>query len=163
MHNLTKVRLFTFLLAVTYPFALIFLCPAALMKRKNTGRHFFFFDRYVIGGAQRIHLDILQSIEHLPKQVYFTRYSPNDKLKSSFYSIPNSACLDIHTWCDYLIFRPFTVHYYAFYINRHKDPFIFSGNSTFFYDMLPYLKGTKVELLHNFTHGKSGMEFFGLA
>lgn len=165
MHNLTKIKLFKILLWATYPLAWVLVYPLVLFKKKSNGRHFFFFDRFVIGGAQRIHLHILDSIPEIPKEIYFTRFSPNDKLKEEFYSKSNSRCSDIHFWCDNLLFRLFTVHYYAFYLNRHNGAHVFSSNSTFFYDMLPFLKKEliKTELLHNFTHGKSGMEFFGLA
>ncbi|HXS35854.1 MAG TPA: glycosyltransferase family 4 protein [Flavipsychrobacter sp.] len=150
---------------MTYPLALIFIYPFTLFKKRNKGSLFFFFDRYVIGGAQRVHLDIMQCIEDKYKQVYFTRSSFNDVLKNGFYSQPNSKCSDIHLWCDNLIFRIFTVHYFAFYINRHQKAHVFSSNSTFFYDMLPFMRKSviKTELLHNFTYGKKGMEFFGLA
>lgn len=165
MHNLTKIRLFRILLWVTYPLALVVLYPLAMLRKKNPSGLFFLFDRYAIGGAQRIHLDILNGIPDIPKQVWFTRLSPNDKLKESFYSIPNSRCLDIHIWCDYLLLRLFSVHYFAFYINRHQQAHVFSSNSTFFYDLLPFIrkKIIKTELLHNFSFGKKGMEFFGLA
>jgi glycosyltransferase involved in cell wall biosynthesis len=117
-----------------------------------------------MGGAQRIHLDILKSIPEADKDVFFTRFSPNAVFKDEFYTVPNASCLDIHIWCDYLILRLFSVHYFSFYINRHSQGHIFGANSTFFYDMLPFInkKITRTELLHNFTFGKKGMEFFGL-
>lgn len=165
MHNLTKIKIFRILLRITYPFACLFVYPASLFKKKHAGHLFFFFDRYCIGGAQRVHLDILNSICDRQKQVYFTRYSPDTIFKNDFYAIPAAACRDIHVWCDNLLFRLFTVHYYAFYINRHPKAHIFGSNSTFFYDLLPFLKKKVVctELLHNFTYGKKGFEFFGLA
>jgi glycosyltransferase involved in cell wall biosynthesis len=153
------------LLWITYPIALLLIYPFVLLRKKNPTHLFFFFDRYAIGGAQRIHLDILKSVEDIYKQVYFTRKSPNDRLKDAFYSIANTGNSDIHIWCDYLLFRLFTVHYFAFYVNRHARAHILSSNSTFFYDMLPFLSTGvhKTELLHNFSYGKNGMEFFGLA
>lgn len=165
MHNLTKIKIFRFLLICTYPFAFIFLYPFALGRKKNSSPLFFFFDRYAMGGAQRIFLDILNSVTNVHKQVYFTRRSADDTLKQLFYSIPETESRDIHFWCDNLLFRLFSVHYWCFYINRHKQAHVFSSNSTFFYDMLPFLKKEfcKTELLHNFTYGKMGMEFFGLA
>lgn len=165
MHNLTKIKLFRIASSITYLPALLFIYPFALLKKKNQSGLFFFFDRYSIGGAQRIHLDILESVEDISKQVYFTRKSVNQSLKESFYSVPNTASKDIHFWCDNILFRLFTVHYYAFYLNRHKQAKILSSNSTFFYDLLPFLnnKIVTIELLHNFTFGKKGMEFFGLA
>jgi glycosyltransferase involved in cell wall biosynthesis len=165
MHNLTKIRLFRIVSWLVYPFALLFVYPFSLLKRKNKGHLFFFFDRYAIGGAQRIHLDILESVAGLPKQLYFTRAAEDHSLKEAFFSVPNTEASDIHFWCDNLLFRLFTIHFYAFYINRHGRSHVFSANSTFFYDMLPFLKKRVVttELLHNFTGGKRGMEYFGLA
>jgi glycosyltransferase involved in cell wall biosynthesis len=97
--------------------------------------------------------------------VFFTRKSPNDRLKEAFYSVPKTQNRDIHIWCDFLVFRLFSVHYFAFYLNRHRRAHVLSSNSTFFYDMLPFLYPHvyKTELLHNFSYGKKGMEFFGLA
>jgi glycosyltransferase involved in cell wall biosynthesis len=165
MHNLTKIKIFRTLLYCTYPVALILLFPFALLQKKNKSHLFFFFDRFVMGGAQRIFLDILNSVNNVHKQVYFTRRSADDTLKQLFYAQPNTKSRDIHFWCDNLFFRLFSVHYLCFYINRHKKAHIFGSNSTFFYDMLPFInkKVCKTELLHNFTYGNSGMEFFGLA
>lgn len=153
------------LLWCTYPLALIFVYPFALLKKKNSTPFFFFLDRYSIGGAQRIHLDILASIADIHKQLYFTRLSVDKNLKDVFYATPNADIKDIHVWCDNLLFRLFTVHFYTLYVNRHKKAHVFSSNSTFFYDMLPFFAKHVVttELLHNFTHGNNGMEFFGLA
>lgn len=165
MHNIFKIRVFRVLLCITYPIALIFIYPFALFKKKNKGNLFFFFDRYAIGGAQRVHLDILEAVEKQYKQLYFTRLSQNQALKDEFFALPNCDVRDIHFWCDNLLFRLFTVHYYSLYINRHRKAHVFSSNSTFFYDILFFLKKKviKTELLHNFTYGKNGMEFFGLA
>lgn len=165
MHNLTKIKLFRILLCITYPFCFIFLFPVLLSRKKWHVHHFFFFDRYAIGGAQKVHLDILEAVKDLPKTVFFTRHSPNDKMKDSFYSFKNTQCFDIHFWCDNLLLRLFSVHYFCFLINQCPDAIVLSSNSTFFYDMLPFLKKKirKIELLHNFSYGKKGMEFFGLA
>lgn len=164
MHNITKIKLFRILLWITYLPSLIFLYPLAKLRKKSSTGLFFFFDRFSMGGAQRIHLDILKSIPEVEKQVFFTRFSPNIIFRNEFYQSPNTTCFDIHICCDYLLFRLFSVHYFSFYINRHAGAQIFSANSTFFYDMLPFIKKTivRTELLHNFTFGKKGMEYFGL-
>jgi len=150
---------------ITYPFALFILYPIVFFKKRKTTQHFFFFDRYELGGAQRVHIDILQSISDQDKQAYFTRLSKNTLLKREFYSIKNIHIKDIHVCCDSLLLRLFSVHYFAFYINKHRGAQVLSSNSTFFYDMLPFLSKhiIKTELLHNFTYGKKGMEFFGLS
>jgi glycosyltransferase involved in cell wall biosynthesis len=165
MHNITKIKLFRILLRITYLPSLILLYPFALLRKKSSNGLFFFFDRYSLGGAQRIHLDILKSIPEMEKQLFFTRFSPNTIFRDEFYRVPHAEIRDIHVWCDNLLLRLFSVHYYSFYINRHRAGQLFGANSTFFYDMLPFIKNRfkKAELLHNFTFGKNGMEFFGLA
>lgn len=165
MHNLRKIKLFRILLYATYPVSVLFLYPAALLRKKNQGKYFFFWDRYAIGGAQRVHLDILESVEDEQKMQFFTRLSVNDKMKKAFFSQPNSMAEDIHIFCDNLLLRLFSVHYYAFFVNRHPGAHVLSSNSTFFYDMLPFIGDhiERTELLHNFTYGDNGMEFFGLA
>jgi len=164
MHNITKIKLFRILLRITYLPSLIFLYPFVLLRKKSKGGLFFFFDRFSLGGAQRIHLDILKSIPEKEKIVFFTRHSPNKVFKDEFYHTPNTGCRDIHIWCDWLLLRLFSVHYFSFYINRHQEAQVFGANSTFFYDMLPFIHKSiiRTELLHNFTFGKNGMEFFGL-
>ena len=163
MHTLTKIKLFRIMLYISYPFALL-LYPFALLRKKNKSHLFFFFDRYVIGGAQRVHLDILKSVADVPKQLYFTRKSENSLFKDEFYALPNTDIKDIHKWCENLLIRLFSVHFYAFYINSHKKALVFSSNSTFFYDMLPFLnkRVIKTELLHSFFKHTKGPEFFGL-
>ena len=165
MHNLAKIRMFRLLLRVTYIPSLLLIYPFVYFKKKNRSHLFFFFDRYSIGGAQRVHLDILDTVKDIPKQVFFTRRSLNQKLKQAFYEVPNTESRDIHFWCDNLLFRLFSVHYFAHYLNRHGHATVLSANSTFFYDLLPFLKKKifRIELLHNFSYGNKGMEFFGLA
>lgn len=165
MHNLTKIKIFRIALWCTYPLALLVLYPFALLRKKKQSSLFFLFDRYSIGGAQKIFLDILESLDDTSKTVYFTRRSVDGKLKSLFYNQPNTYSRDIHIWCDYLLFRLFAVHFYAFYLNRHKNLRILSSNSTFFFDLLPFLskQSLRIELLHNFSYGNKGFEFFGLA
>ncbi|MEO6830960.1 MAG: glycosyltransferase family 4 protein [Chitinophagaceae bacterium] len=165
MNNRTKILLFRWLLRINWLPSLLFMYPLAMLRKRLQARHVFFFDRYVLGGAQRVHLDILESISEEPKVVFFTRFSPNTVLKSAFESMPNTRCEDIHFWCDNLFFRLFAVHYWAFFLNRHNNLVVFSSNSTFFYDLLPWLRldFCRIELLHNFTYGKKGMEAFGLA
>jgi glycosyltransferase involved in cell wall biosynthesis len=165
MHNLTKIKIFRVLLWMMYPFAILFIRPLAFIKKRRKSSLFFFFDRYAIGGAQRVYLDILESVNDHYKTVYFTRKSADKQLKKTFYSQSNTECHDIHLFTDNLLIRLFTVHYFAFYINRHKEAKVLSSNSTFFYDMLPFIKDEvkRIELLHNFSYGKRGMEFFGLA
>jgi glycosyltransferase involved in cell wall biosynthesis len=145
--------------------SLVLVAPLAFLRKKLKGKHVFLFDRYSLGGAQRVHLDILDGIPEVEKLVLFTRKSPNEVMKGAFEAAPNTECLDIHFWCDNLVFRLFAVHYWAFYLNRHMGVKILSSNSTFFYDLLSWLRhdNERIELLHNFTYGKKGMEFFGLA
>lgn len=165
IHTLTKVKYYRWLLYCTYPVALVVVYPLFLLKKKNATGYFFFFDRYVIGGAQTVYLNLLNAIPEIYKELYFTRQSLDDKLKKDFYSLQNTKCKDIHFWCDNLLLRLFTVHYYSFHINRHKQAVIYGSNSTFFHDMLPFInkRNIKIELLHSFAFADNGLEYFGIA
>jgi len=164
MHNITKIKLFRILLRITYLPSLIVLYPLALLRKKSGSGLFFFFDRYSLGGAQKVHLDILRAVEKTEKSVFFTRNSPDSTFKKDFENIPENSIFYIDRLCDPVLIRLFSVHYFAFYLNRHSNPRVLGSNSTFFYDMLPFLKKKAVtlELLHNFSFGNNGMEFFGL-
>ncbi|MBS1643839.1 MAG: glycosyltransferase family 4 protein [Bacteroidetes bacterium] len=165
VHNRTKILLFRWLLRLTWLPSLLFVLPFALFRKRLNSVYVFFFDRYSLGGAQKVHLDILESLEGYNKSVFFTRHSPNTVMQAAFEATPNTVCSDIHFWCDNLLIRLFSVHFWAFYLNRHKGLVLLSANSTFFYDLLPWLHADifRIELLHNFTYGKKGMEAFGLA
>jgi glycosyltransferase involved in cell wall biosynthesis len=165
LHNLTKIKLFRIALWFTYPIAWLLFLPVIIF-RKRRAELFFFLDRYSIGGAQKIHLDVLDSASDTKKHLYFTRKSPDNKLRDVFFKKPNTIARDVHVWCDYLLFRLFSVHYFAFLLNSYNKSVVFTSNSTFFYDVLPFINKSRVvviEMLHNFTYGKKGMEFFGLA
>ena len=165
MHNITKIKLFRILLRITYLPSLILLYPLAFFRKKSNNGLFFFFDRYSLGGAQRIHLDILKSIPETEKQIFFTRYSPNAVFYNEFYAIPNSESQGypylVRLFIISTIFRSLFQFLYKQASVRARYS---AANSTFFYDMLPFInkKFKRTELLHNFTFGKNGMEFFGL-
>jgi glycosyltransferase involved in cell wall biosynthesis len=164
MHNITKIKLFRIVLRITYLPSLIFLYPIVIFKKKQKGNLFFFFDRYSLGGAQRVHLDILKSVESTEKLVFFTRKSSDDTFKREFENIKCTSLHFVEKYCEPFLIRIFSVHYFVFYINRHPNARVLSSNSTFFYDMLPFIRKevVTIELLHNFSFGKNGMEFFGL-
>lgn len=164
MNALAKIKLFRIVLWMTYPVSLILLYPLALLRKKNPGHLFLFFDKYEMGGAPRTHLNILDSIPNLPKQVYFTRTSLTKAYRQEFYNLPGTDVFEISFLCENILLRIFSVHYFAFYINRHDKAHVFSSVSTFFYDMLPFLGKhvVKTELLHMFTNDKKGLEYFGL-
>lgn len=164
MHNITKIKIFRILLGITWLPSVIFLYPLALLRKKSRTGLFFFFDRYSMGGAQKVHLDILESVEDVEKDLFFTRKSPDHVMKDHFEKIKDTQIHHIQWCCDAILMRLFSVHFFSFYINRHANARVLSSNSTFFYDMLPFFKRSvfTIELLHNFSYGKNGMEFFGL-
>ncbi|HEX5314918.1 MAG TPA: hypothetical protein VFX38_08460, partial [Gammaproteobacteria bacterium] len=163
---LLRVRVFRLCSAVVWPLALLFVYPLSLLKKKNPGGLFFLFDRYCIGGAQGVFLDILAAVEDSPKQLYFTRRPADSGLKHLFYAVPNTEIREIDFWTCNPLLRFFAVHFYAFYINRHRGARVLGSNSTFFYDLVPFLsrKVRSIDLFHNFqNYGNHGFQFYGLA
>jgi glycosyltransferase involved in cell wall biosynthesis len=114
---------------------------------------FLFFPFYHIGGAEKVHSEIISSIKDLKPLVIFTKQSKDKSFKQLF--ARNADCVDIsffseRSWTSYLCFGII-----SHMINRAQNPVVFGSNSNFFYHLLPYLKPNTycVDLIHAFGGG----------
>lgn len=122
----------------------------------------FFFPSYHTGGAERVHLDIVQSLPHKKSIVIFTGKSYNSHFLNDFkkagYIFDISAILG----------NPFykRILYFVFSkIGIFNQLTTFGCNTTFYYDLLPLLRKDikKIDLLHAFTFPeKTGMENYSI-
>lgn len=111
------------------------------------------FPGYALGGAEKVHADIIACFPEKRVLVLFTRRSANDKMYHLF-DLPHVTLLDISRFTDNkakywqnFIWRGIC----AGFINRHqKRPVVFSGQCNFGYKLLPHLdrEVRKVELIH---------------
>ncbi|TFG91541.1 MAG: glycosyltransferase [Syntrophobacterales bacterium] len=124
---------------------------------RNVSSKFFFFPFLHVGGAEKVHADIVNCVADSKPWVFFTKRSVNSKFRK-LYS-PNIRLFNFWALLKYAY--PLSVGIMAGLINRHKKPVVFGSNSLFFYLMLPHLRPDvlKIDLLHAFG---GGAEHFSL-
>lgn len=112
-----------------------------------------FFPGYALGGAEKVHADILHCFPDKKILIFFTRRSANDKMWHLF-DRPGIRLMDISRYTDnkYKYWQNFIWRgICAAWINRQaQPPTVFSGQCNFGYKLLPHLRQNvrKVELIH---------------
>ncbi|HEV2915721.1 MAG TPA: glycosyltransferase family 4 protein [Pyrinomonadaceae bacterium] len=121
---------------------------------RNSSGLFFFFPFYQVGGAEKIHADIVACVaDHHRPWIFFTNPSKDAKFKPLF---EKSARL-----FDISFLTPGSLRYYGYvaalasFINRHERAVVFGCNTVLFYDLIPRLKADvrRIDLLHAFGGG----------
>lgn len=123
----------------------------ALLPFRNGSGLFFFFPFYHVGGAERVHANIVNCFAEQKPWVFFTKRSHNSNFRA-LYS-PNARLVNI--WALLTYGYPLSVGIVAGFVNHHKNPVVFGSNSLFYYLLVPYLKPEVrcVDLLHAFGGG----------
>ncbi len=133
----------------------------SIVKRldKSEGSIYFFFPFYHIGGAERVHLDILSSVNHKNPVCFITDSSINNDLKAQY--IKNSTLIELFRWGRKKSFKKHMQKKIAVKINKANNAVVFGCNSHFFYDLLPLLKKDvkKIDLIHAFIGDNSFEEW----
>ncbi len=125
--------------------------PSILMNlNRSDSSIYFFFPFYHTGGAERVHLDILNSVKDLKPTCFITDRSVNNDFKEDY--IKNSKLIELFRWGKKKSFRKHIAKKIALKINQTPNAVIFGCNSSLFYDVLPLLnKNTKkIDMIHAF-------------
>lgn len=130
-----------------------------LRKKINDNSYFFFFPFYHVGGAERVHTDILEVFKNDKTLCFITNTSKNEAFKSNFEQ--NSEIL----YMGNLIRSPFkkwVLKLISESINKKEKPVVFGCNSSFFYDLIPYFAPhvKVIDLIHAFS--ENGPEIWSL-
>jgi glycosyltransferase involved in cell wall biosynthesis len=125
---------------------------ARLFPCYNRSGLFFFFPFCHIGGAERVHADIVTCLAPERPWVFFCKWSPRPGvLREEF-----GRSARVFDWRLRLKYSyPFSAWLMAGVVNRHPNAVVFGCNTLFFYKMLPYLAEhvRVVDLLHAFGGG----------
>lgn len=123
----------------------------ACIPAVNRSGYFFFFPFFHMGGAERVHADVVNCFRNEKPWVVFTKKSSSRE----FYSLFDQGARLFNLWpiCKYLY--PFSVGLAAGFINRHKQPMVFGANSLFYSLLLPFLKPDvhTADMIHAFGGG----------
>ena len=125
------------------------ICGSVYSSKINT-HIFFFFPYYHMGGAEKVHLDIVGVVKNENPVVVFNYESKNNFFYDKFKSI--SEVVDQNRYLKSRYKRWFLVGFWSGLINRKNKPTVFGSNNYFFYDILPYLKNDVkvIDLIHAF-------------
>ncbi|MDT3698281.1 MAG: glycosyltransferase family 4 protein [Thermincola sp.] len=120
---------------------------------------YFFFPVYHIGGAEKVHADIVACVADQNPIVFFTNKSINQNFKFLFEG--KGKLFDISKLIENRIFSLICLGIIAKIINKHPYPVVFGSNSAFYYRIIPYLHSRvyKIDLIHAFG---GGVEFVSL-
>ena len=112
------------------------------------GTHIYFFPRYAMGGAEKVHLDIVKLHKTKPL-VIFTSASDNDFHKEDF--INNAYCIDVSEILKFIFLKIVLSFFLKIKINKSKV--VFGCNSKYYYEIIPKINFQKVktiDLFHSF-------------
>lgn len=124
-----------------------------LIKRKIKAidsEIFFIFPVMDIGGAERVHIEIMKTIRDKHPTCIITNYSKNNDLRPEFEAVAH--IIELERWGWKAKFRKKMAKELAKKINSNPNNVVFSSNNYFFYDLLPFLDDRilKIDLSHAF-------------
>lgn len=140
---------------IIFPFALLGRLIARFRPLSGEYDIFFFFPFYHVGGAEKVHSEIVKQFPEKKIVIFFTKKSVNDAMLPQFRA-PNITIYNVSAYTDNkwlyflnLIWRGII----AAYIHRQRvTPVVFNGQCNFAYKLSPHLRPAvrQVELIHSF-------------
>lgn len=117
----------------------------------NTGRHYFIFPYMHVGGAEKVHAAIVETVSDQKPVVIFSGFSENNKFLTRF--TQHATVIDAAHYINYPLTRTRAKRLLAEKLNS-KRSVIFGSNAGFFYDIIPMLKKdvTVIDLIHAFKY-----------
>lgn len=112
--------------------------------------HFFFFPFYHIGGAERVHLDILEVFDKKNSICFITNNSMNNYFYEEFKS--KTTLIEIEKLTPK--YKQKLINLIVKHINKKNKSLVFGCNSHLFYDLIPNFKDTVkiIDLIHAFSY-----------
>lgn len=162
--KLMSIKWFKFLPAKINSFIKFFIFYFTESKKIKNAEIIFFFPFYHTGGAEKVHIDIVNCFNKNNTYIFFLGKSSSDNNKKKF--IKNSNYYEVF---EFLNRSRFTKKIFldslskminsSIYINT-----LFSSNSSFFYTLIPNINNDikKIDLIHAFSYPDSGLEIFSM-
>ncbi len=133
-------------------------------KKIKKAEILFFFPFYHIGGAEKVHIDIVNCFKNNNTYIFFQGKSSSDSNKKKF--IQNSHYYEVFELLNRSRFtKKIFLESLSKMINNsiHVNT-LFSSNSSFFYTLIPNINSNikKIDLIHAFSYPDSGLEIFSI-
>ena len=109
------------------------------------GTHIYFFPSYAMGGAEKVHLEIVKLNKTNPL-VIFTSSSKNDFHKNDFFD--HSCCIEISEILKFTFLK--RILYFFLKIKINKCKVVFGCNSKYFYEIVAIIDSKSVKIIDLF-------------
>ena len=109
------------------------------------GTHIFFFPRYAMGGAEKVHLDIIK-INKIKPLVIFTSASHNNFYKQFFFDYAH--CIEVSEILKFTFLKRILSFFLKIKINKRKV--VFGCNSKYYYELIPKIDNQRVKIIDLF-------------
>jgi glycosyltransferase involved in cell wall biosynthesis len=135
------------------------LLKRTIEKTENLGGLFFFFPYTHVGGAEKVHAQITETVKDKNPWIFFTGFSLNKKFLPMFEN--NGTLLDVAVGINHPFFIKRSMKLIAECIEKSNKPVIFGCNNLFFYDLIPVLSNNVkvIDLMHDFRFDGEEMVF----
>lgn len=126
------------------------LLKKSILQSKNENGIFFFFPYTHVGGAEKVHALITETVREKQPWIFFTGFSINKKFLPLFES--NGVILDVARGINHPFFIKRSMKLIVQAIEQAPHPVVFGCNNLFFYDLIPNLSAKVhiIDLLHDF-------------
>src|SRR5690606_21378534 len=130
--------------------------------KKINSNIFFVFPTYQIGGAERVHAEIMTVVADQNPTCIITEEPKDSGFKQDFYQA--AKVIELKRWGTKKAFISIMAKKIAMTINRQDKPVVFGCNAEFMYRLTEYLDNRVevIDLTHAFTPNLMGMEFYSL-
>ncbi len=114
------------------------------------GRHYFVFPYLHVGGAEKVHAAIIESVKDQSPLVIFSGFSDTTAFLSRYTT--NADVLDVAHYINYPLTRRRAMRLLADKVNASNNPVCLGSNAGLFYDLIPLLaaKVKVIDLIHAF-------------
>lgn len=143
-------------------FTALFLYPEINRQLKKKRDLYFFCHAWSFGGAERVHIDILNLFKAQNPICFITDRSKNEGFRKEFEAAAD--VINLGRWTEKKSYKNHLLKKIAKTVNSQKTPTVFGNNSLFMYELTPFLAShvKVVDLTHNFSDFKEGAEWYSL-
>nr|WP_121269737.1 glycosyltransferase family 4 protein [Pedobacter schmidteae] len=127
-------------------------------KRDN----YFFFPSWSFGGAERVHVDIMNLFKDPKPLCFITEKSITNGFQKEFEAA--SDAIELGRWAEKKELKRHLYKMLAKAINAQEHPVVSGWCNKFMYDLIPYLAPhvQVIDIMHNFADDDKGIEWYSI-
>ncbi|NRF38637.1 glycosyltransferase family 4 protein [Pedobacter foliorum] len=130
-----------------------------LSKKRNI---YFFFPSWSFGGAERVHVDIMNLFNDPKPLCFITDRSITNGFQKEFQAAAD--VIELGRWAEKKELKQHLFKKLAEAINAQESPVVSGWCSRFMYDLIPLLEPhvQVIDIMHNFTDDDKGIEWYSI-